>query len=231
MTKVLDIGQDYFAKLYNLPMCDAPADAELLWVDLETTGLYVVEDEVLEVGGILTNRYGQVCYGINAFHAMVHLPKLTLQNVCNPIAYEMHVRSGLVDAVTDNTDERLYRYISNQTDGMKRPTDQISEDMLAWLKSTGVDGKSLQLAGNSVGFDQKFFDRDFRSVYDWLFYRVRDVSTMKSLDVDFSIGEFYAKRGPNMKVHRSLPDIADSIHEYRYYLTKMGAVGGSNGAA
>src|SRR5690606_33397548 len=72
------------------------------------------------------------------------------------------------------------------------------------------------LAGNSVGTDRTFLDRDVPEFASWLSYRTIDVSSLKELSKRWFPRVYYntpAKHGG----HRALADIRESIQELKYY--------------
>src|SRR5690606_11751181 len=72
------------------------------------------------------------------------------------------------------------------------------------------------LAGNSVGTDRTFLDRDVPEFASWLSYRTIDVSSLKELAKRWFPRVYYnipAKHGG----HRALADIRESIQELKYY--------------
>ena len=84
--------------------------------------------------------------------------------------------------------------------------------MRQWVPEPG----KAPLAGNSVGTDKAFLDRDMPELVGHLHYRVIDVSSVKELARRWYPRAYYAspeKTGG----HRALGDIRDSIAELRYY--------------
>ena len=76
--------------------------------------------------------------------------------------------------------------------------------------------RKAPLAGNSVGTDKAFLDRDMRELVDHLHYRIIDVSSIKELARRWYPRVYFAspeKHGG----HRALADILESIDELRYY--------------
>ena len=70
------------------------------------------------------------------------------------------------------------------------------------------------MAGNSIGTDKEFIRKDMPKLYDFLHYRVIDVSTVKELSKRW-LPELTA---PKKKLcHRAMDDILESIAEMKFY--------------
>ena len=111
----------------------------------------------------------------------------------------MHVESGLMPELEHGT-----------------TMEDAQAQVLAYIRAhVPVAGKA-HLAGNTVGMDRMFLERDMPQVIGHLHYRVVDVSSLKELVRRWYPRVFFnspAKTGG----HRALGDIRDSITELRYY--------------
>jgi oligoribonuclease len=76
------------------------------------------------------------------------------------------------------------------------------------------------LAGNSIGTDKMFLDRDMPELVAHLHYRVIDVSSIKELARRWYPRIYFASPEKNGG-HRALADILESIDELRYYRAAM----------
>lgn len=169
----------------------------LLWLDLETTGLNPDQDVILEVGAIISDWYGSP---LSVFHSLVESPGWREKLVANPVAEQMHIESGLIDAFAGWSAARC--------------TETVDSDIIDWL--TGEDYPSgMPICGNSVHFDKAFAARYMPRLTEFVGYRVIDISsTIEQMRV-LNIGLF--NKMPNLpKAHRALGDINRSITIWRW---------------
>ncbi|EDW98188.2 probable oligoribonuclease [Drosophila yakuba] len=171
-------------------------DTDIVWMDLEMTGLDIEKDKILEVSCIITDKDLNVksegpCFAIN--HPQ------EVYDTMNEWCKEHHYKSGLVDRCKSSD---------------VKP-EQASNLLLSYLEMN-VPKRACPLGGNSVYMDRLFLRKFMPLVDDYLHYRIVDVSTIKEL----------AKRwrpkvltsAPKKSVaHRSLDDILESINELKYY--------------
>lgn len=211
-----------FAKEYGLnslnPSAVRPEFHHFLWVDIETTGLSLHEDVLLEVGAVLTDAEGYV--SAEPVHTLIgYTSEADRQDEKNAFenmsAYvrEMHETSGLL--AEREADETVLR------------TPQALLRMLVdYLQQSGVtDPKQIDIAGSSVKFDYYMLGEwipDFIEPSSSVSINYRDinVSTLKELCRKLN-PEMYAKLERTikpMKKHRSIPDLADSLREYYFYV-------------
>jgi oligoribonuclease len=171
------------------------SDAPLVWIDCEMTGLDLTTDALIEVACIVTdadlNPLGE---GVS----VVIKPPAEAIEVMTDFVRQMHVKSGLLPELDggltmEDAQRQLVEYITAHVKGFRAP-----------------------LAGNTVGMDKAFLDRDMPALMDLLHYRVVDVSSIKELVRRWYPRVFFnspEKTGG----HRALGDIEDSIQELRYY--------------
>ena len=187
-----------------------------VWIDLETTGLDLKYDRVLEVGLVATDHKLNPVENLMEFHAVIE-PSEGL-DICsmNEAVVTMHANSGLLAAIASGKGSTL-----SQAEGK----------LMTWLSAvarrcyeSGASPKFL-MAGNTVGqFDRQFFFRDFPDAERFFGYRVLDVSSLKeTVRREFGSNAIYGDKqseedGIAVKAHRVLPDIAASMSEYRYYV-------------
>jgi len=168
----------------------------LVWIDLEMTGLNPDHDVILEIACIVTNS--QLTVIKEGPSLIINQPKKKLDQM-NTWSQKQHTLSGLVQKVEHST-------ISVK---------QAEKQILNFLRNHCKPGTAL-LAGNSVWQDRMFMHRYMPTIVDFLYYRLIDVTTIKEL-----INRWYpnneqvkfSKKDP----HRALEDIYESIAELKHY--------------
>ncbi|TCV97581.1 oligoribonuclease [Luteibacter rhizovicinus] len=176
----------------------------LIWIDLEMTGLDTDNDSILEIATIVTDK-GLNVLAEGPVFAIAHNESL-LQEM-DAWNRNQHTRSGLWGQVVD----------SHATHG------EAEKATIAFLREWVPAGKS-PMCGNSICQDRRFLHRQMPGLERYFHYRNLDVSTLKELSRRWSpeIGRGFAKDS----AHTALSDIRDSIDELRYYRRFMGALGG-----
>lgn len=168
----------------------------IVWIDCEMTGLDLKADALVEVAAVVTDSELTVLGpGVDVIIAP---PAQTLEQMGDYVR-TMHTTSGLLDQLAAGlTLEEAQRLVLDY--------------IRAWVPEAG----KAPLAGNSVGTDKAFLDRDMPELMDHLHYRVIDVSSIKELARRWYPRVYFnapAKNGG----HRALADILESIDELRYY--------------
>ncbi|MES2744160.1 MAG: oligoribonuclease [Bdellovibrionota bacterium] len=173
----------------------AKAKDQLVWIDMEMSGLNPDTDVVLEVSVLLTNANLEIT---------AEGPDLILGQPAELFAsmdnwnQEHHTKSGLWAAVQTST-----------------VTLKEAEDQLMAFLEQHIAPKSSPLCGNSIAQDRLFLRKYMPRVHDYLHYRMVDVSSIKEL-----VKRWYPERpAAPAKVgnHRALDDIKESITELRFY--------------
>ncbi|EED34134.1 oligoribonuclease [Luminiphilus syltensis NOR5-1B] len=171
-----------------------PAEQNLIWVDLEMTGLVPEEHRVIEIATIVTDSaLNELAQGpVLAIHQSdAELSKMDEWNV------NTHTGSGLVDRVKS----------SGLDEGAA-----VSET-LAFLKEWVSAGAS-PMCGNSICQDRRFMARHMPELEAYFHYRNLDVSTLKILA---NLWRPDLPRAPKTGTHQALEDIRESIVELRHY--------------
>ncbi|QTE31337.1 oligoribonuclease [Pengzhenrongella sicca] len=88
--------------------------------------------------------------------------------------------------------------------------------VLAYIRTWVDESGKAPLAGNSIGTDKAFLERDMPDLVGYLHYRVIDVSSIKELARRWYPRVYYSSPAKNGG-HRALADILESIDELRYY--------------
>ena len=170
------------------------AEANLVWVDLEMTGLDPDVHTIIEIATIVTDSDLKLL--AEGPCIAVHVPDTTL-DLMDEWCQTTHGASGLVDRIKASTIELA----------------EAEQRTLDFIEEWGTRGKSI-LCGNSIGHDRRFLRRYMPRVDAFLHYRVIDVSTIKEL-----VRRWYPDLSPPPKKghHLALDDIRESIEELRFY--------------
>ncbi|XP_023175679.1 probable oligoribonuclease [Drosophila hydei] len=188
----------YHTQYTKMSTCKNPVGepSDIVWMDLEMTGLSIEKDQILEVACIITDKYLNIksegpCFAIkHADHVYESMNEWCIKH---------HNESGLIDRCknSDVTPDRAENLI------------------LTYLKEN-IPKRKCPLAGNSVYMDRLFLRKFFPVVDEYLHYRIIDVSTIKELATRWN--PQVANRVPRKQLaHRSLEDIKESISELKYY--------------
>lgn len=186
----------------NEDLCSQPVDQDkvLVWVDTETSGLET-DSALLEIAIMVTDLDG---YMVQSFNSVVAY-KYKL-NCWDSKVINMHTGNLLLSDIEyywPLLEDRSYKAVAERI-----------EAAFSWLT------KPQPMSGSTVEFDAKFMKKYLPSVYSRFFtYRTINVSSLKELAVRL-MPEEVEKGNPYwepIKAHRALPDIIDSIEEYRWY--------------
>jgi oligoribonuclease len=179
-------------------------DDNLIWIDLEMTGLDPDTDSILEIATVVTDKSLNVLAEGPEFAIRHEVARLEAMDDWNRTH---HGKSGLWQRVVDS-----------HTD---IPTaEALTVDFLAhWVPA----GKS-PMCGNSICQDRRFLYRLMPRLERFFHYRNLDVSTVKELARRWApeITKGFSKES----THTALSDVRDSIAELRYYRQFMGPLAG-----
>lgn len=171
------------------------SEANLVWVDMEMSGLNPDSDRVLEVAVVVTDaELGVIA---EAPVQIVHQPESVLVGM-DSWNTATHGRSGLTEKVRNST-------IDEET-----ATDRLLE-FLAPLVPRG----KAPMCGNSICQDRRFMARWMPRLEAYFHYRNLDVSTLKELARRWQ-PEVYRSFEKKSR-HEALADIYESIDELRHY--------------
>ena len=167
----------------------------LIWLDLEMTGLDPQRYTILEIATIVTNAHlGILAEGPRL---AIHHPPRVLARM-EPWSRQQHARSGLTQRVRESR-------VSLQ---------EAEAQTLRWLRRWTLPGAS-PLCGNSIGHDRRFLVKYMPKLHAWFHYRNVDVSTIKELARRWYPADWAPP--PKVSKHLELDDIRDSIAELRHY--------------
>ena len=172
-----------------------PNEFNLVWIDMEMTGLDPDNDRIIEVAAVVTDANLNVL--AEGPVIAVHQSDETLDKMDN-WNKGTHGRSGLIDRVKASTIDEA----------------QAEEQLIAFLKQWVPANKS-PMCGNSICQDRRFMARGMPKLEAFFHYRNLDVSTLKELcrrwKPELASGFKKAQK------HTALADIIESIEELRYY--------------
>jgi oligoribonuclease len=168
----------------------------LIWIDCEMTGLSLQSDALVEIAVLVTDsELNLIGEGIDV---VIHATDSQLEGMSDFVR-EMHTNSGLITEIPH---------------GITMAAAEAK--IITYLESASTIAGKSPLAGNSVGVDRAFIDRDMPLLGAYLHYRTIDVSSIKELARRWNPKAYFnapAKTGN----HRALGDIQDSIAELAYY--------------
>ena len=168
----------------------------LVWMDLEMTGLDITTDVILEIATVITD--GDLNVIAQGPDFIIHQPEEKLAAM-GKWCQDHHGKTGLTEAVRQST----------------ITAHQAEVETLAFIKqhcalNTGI------LAGNSVWQDRVFLDKYMPSITAYFHYRTVDVSSVKEL-----VRRWYPdnKKKEYQKTdrHRALSDVYESIAELKHF--------------
>lgn len=172
-----------------------PNEFNLVWVDMEMTGLDPDNDRIIEVAVIVTDPELNIIAEGPVF--AIHQSDATLDKMDN-WNKGTHGKSGLIDRVKASTVTEA----------------QAEQELIAFLKKYVPSNKS-PMCGNSICQDRRFMARGMPKLEAFFHYRNLDVSTLKELCRRWKpeVAGGFKKH----QKHTALADIIESIEELRYY--------------
>jgi len=167
----------------------------LIWIDLEMTGLDTQNDYIIEIATIVTDANLNILAEgpVIAIHQSDEI-----LNAMDEWNTRQHGGSGLVDRVKNSG-------FSEQ---------DAEQQTIEFLKQFVPSGKS-PMCGNSICQDRRFMARCMPELEEYFHYRNLDVSTLKEL-----ANRWYpeiSKKHVKDSSHLAMDDIKDSINELRFF--------------
>ena len=172
------------------------ATDRLVWIDCEMTGLSLESDALVEIAALVTD------FDLNVLGEGVDIvikPPAEALAQMDEFVTNMHTKSGLITELDAGV-----------------TLEEAQSQVVAYIREHCPADARPPLAGNTVGTDRAFIDRDMPELAGFLHYRIIDVSSIKELARRWYPRAYFqapAKKGN----HRALADIRESIEELRYY--------------
>jgi oligoribonuclease len=166
----------------------------LVWVDLEMTGLDLEEDRITEIACLVTNEELEI---IGEGPEIIINQPIDLFDKNDPFLVETFVNSGFADKMKAS----------------KYDESKAELEVIEFIKKHVEEGES-PMCGNSVYMDRMFVNRYMKKLDGYLHYRLIDVTTLKNLALRWypEVPKYEKK-----EIHRAMDDIKESIEELKYY--------------
>ena len=179
---------------------EAPDDStNLIWIDLEMTGLDTFNDQIIEIATVVTDN--QLTLIAEGPVLAINQPKSIMDGM-DEWNTRQHGESGLTERVLAS----------------KLSLADAEQQTLAFLQQHVSSGKS-PMCGNSICQDRRFLARQMPQREAFFHYRNLDVSSLKILAQLWApqVAGGFSKES----AHRALADIRDSINELAYYRDQL----------
>ena len=179
----------------------------LIWIDLEMTGLCTRSDTIIEIATIVTDRY---------LNELAEGPVIAISQPAEIMEgmddwnTRQHGKSGLTARVLDSDTTAA----------------EAEQATLAFLNDW-VDAGTSPMCGNSICQDRRFLAREMPTLEKYFHYRNLDVSTLKILATLWAPG--VAAGFEKDSEHLALSDIRDSIEELGWYRDRLLDAGALSG--
>lgn len=181
-----------------------PHPDNLIWIDLEMTGLDTNTDSIIEIATIVTDAQLNVIEEGPVF--AIHQPDAVL-DAMDDWNKNQHGSSGLIQRVRSSP--------LNEQDAKQMTLDFLRKH---------VPAKASPMCGNSICQDRRFLARCMPDLEAYFHYRNLDVSTLKELLRRWAP---HAPQFEKTAVHLALDDVRDSIRELQFYRERFFSLPGT----
>ncbi len=180
-------------------MTDTPTllknDNNLIWIDLEMTGLFPERDRIIEIAVIVTDP--QVTVRVEGPVFAIHQSDAVLDGM-DAWNKGTHGKSGLIDRVKASTVDEAH----------------ASAEVIAWLSQYVAASKS-PMCGNTICQVRRFLANHMPALEAFFHYRNLDVSTLKELARRWKPAAIEGLK--KAQSHTALADVHESIDELLHY--------------
>ncbi len=167
----------------------------LIWIDLEMTGLNPDKDVIIEIATIVTNAQLEILAEGPVF----------------AIKQSTEIMDGMDDwNTTQHGQSGLTQRVLASSDSMEAAEQATLEFLATW-----VSAKKSPMCGNSICQDRRFLVRGMPSLEAFFHYRNLDVSTLKELAARWAPEVYNGIK--KSEAHLAMDDIKESIKELQYY--------------
>lgn len=177
----------------------APSEHNLVWIDLEMTGLEPDRDRIIEVAVVVTDA--QVTRRVEGPVLAIHQSDAVLDGM-DAWNKGTHGKSGLTERVRASTVDEA----------------AAQQQVIAFLQQYVPKGKS-PMCGNSICQDRRFLARTMPQLEAFFHYRNLDVSTLKELARRWKPAAMEGFK--KAQAHTALADIHESIDELLHYRARL----------
>lgn len=170
-------------------------DNNLIWIDLEMTGLDPDKDVIIEIATLVTDA--------------------DLNLLAEGPVFAVHQSDEILNGMDEwNTNQHGKSGLTQRVRESKVNAAQAEADTIAFLQHWVAKGKS-PICGNSICQDRRFLVRGMPKLENYFHYRNLDVSTIKELARRWrpEVLAGVKKSG----AHLAMDDIKDSVEELKHY--------------
>lgn len=171
----------------------------LIWIDLEMTGLDTLGDHIIEIATIVTDQH--------------------LNEIAEGPVLSIHQPQSVMDKMDEwNTRQHGESGLTQRVVASGLSLREAESATLSFLERYVTSGKS-PICGNSICQDRRFMAREMPALEAFFHYRNLDVSSIKILAEIWApaVAGSFSKESQ----HRALSDIRDSIAELRHYRERL----------